>query len=244
MKSLYESILGSTKSGKRALVEQWCVENRPFNGHYEITSNNEIKCTQVGNSLTITYENYNELPDYIQFADDPNLKVTLGGGMYRGHRVAPKSLRGLPKRCKAFNIELNAIELPDLDITTEYLSIQTYITKLNKFNVNFVGDPCKLRIRAFEIKSFDELTIKGVKIIDLVNDFNWGDEFSKQVARKAEMNKYKGRYETPISDAALEVVNTFFGKHIDISDLQEIDYTQNSRFVKSNGKWYRCKNWK
>jgi len=243
MISLYESILGSTKSGKRALVEQWCVENRPFNGHYEITSNNEIKCTQVGNALTISYEDYNELPDYIQFADDPNLEVILGGGMYRGRRVAPKSLRGLPKRCKVLNINLNALELPDLEITVDSLVVQTNITKLNKFVVNFEGYHCNFRLRAFEIKSFDEITLNGVKIINMVNDFNWGDEFSKQVARKAEMNKYKDRYETPISDAALEVVNTFFGKHIDIKDLQEIDYTQNSRFVKNNGKWYRCKNW-
>lgn len=243
MISLYESILKSVGAGKKVMIDKWCQENMPFEGHYEITKDLEIKSTQIGQPLTISYEEYNELPDYIQFADDPTLVVKLGAGSYRSIRVAPKSLRGLPKKCKSLEILLNAVELPDLEITVDHLFVQTNVVKLNKFNVNFEGEVCRFKIRSFKIKSFDELTIKGVKTIDMVNDFNWGDEFSKQIARKADMNKYKGHYETPVTDRGLEVINSFFGKHIDISDLQEIDYTQNSRLVKRNGKWYRCKNW-
>lgn len=36
MKSLYESILSSTKSGIKSLIKEWCDNNRIFNGYYEI----------------------------------------------------------------------------------------------------------------------------------------------------------------------------------------------------------------
>ena len=50
-------------------------------------------------------------------------------------------------------------------------------------------------------------------------------------------------YEFPVTEEDLDVINTFFGKTIDISNLEEIQYTQNSKLVKHNGMWYRCKNW-
>ena len=42
MKSLYESILSSTKSGVKSLIKEWCDENRIFNGNYEINDKGEI----------------------------------------------------------------------------------------------------------------------------------------------------------------------------------------------------------
>ena len=42
MKTLYESILSSTKSGVKSLIKDWCDENRIFNGHYEINDKMEI----------------------------------------------------------------------------------------------------------------------------------------------------------------------------------------------------------
>ena len=57
------------------------------------------------------------------------------------------------------------------------------------------------------------------------------------------MNKYRGRYTDPASDIVLELIKSYFGKKFDISNLEIIDYTQNSRLVKNDGKWYRCKNY-
>ena len=51
MKSLYESILSSTKSGKLALIKNWCEENQPFAGNWEITKDDEIACTKRGGTL-------------------------------------------------------------------------------------------------------------------------------------------------------------------------------------------------
>ena len=43
MKTLYESILGSTKSGKHKLVQEWCEKYQPFWGNYKINSKGEIE---------------------------------------------------------------------------------------------------------------------------------------------------------------------------------------------------------
>ena len=49
MKTLYESILGSTKSGKQQLVQEWCEKYQPFNGNYKI---NFAICQEYGNAAT------------------------------------------------------------------------------------------------------------------------------------------------------------------------------------------------
>ena len=57
------------------------------------------------------------------------------------------------------------------------------------------------------------------------------------------MNKYKNKFEFPVTDEGIENVKKFLGKSIDIKDLLEIQYTQNSKLVKYRNNWYRVKNW-
>lgn len=243
MKSLQESIIKSVKAGKYALTEEWCKKFKPFNGFYKINEKNEIVRTK-GDTLTLDFIEYDELPEYIQFASDPYLKVVIGG-IYnlRYAKRNIKSLRGLPKKCHNISI-LNCYlrNLPKLEIETEYCFIRAEIDNIEGLYVNFYG-ACELWIKDDIGKTLDPLHIKGVKVIDFVNDFYFGDEFSKAIARKAPMNKYRNKYEFPVTEEGLNVINTFFGNNIDISDLEEIRYTQNSKLVKRNGMWYRCKNW-
>lgn len=87
------------------------------------------------------------------------------------------------------------------------------------------------------------MEVKGAIKYDCVNCAYLGDNFSKLLNCKAPMNKYKGHYETPINDEALPLIEGYFGKNFYTKSLMEISYTQNSRLVKSKGKWYRYKNW-
>ena len=82
MKSLYESILKSVNAGKREKKKKWCQEHNPFAGNWEITKDDEIACTQVGNTLILPFDTFSELPDYIQFKDDNILKVMVGVSSY------------------------------------------------------------------------------------------------------------------------------------------------------------------
>lgn len=254
MISLYESILKSVNAGKRAMIEKWCQEHNPFAGNWEITKDDEIACTKWGNDLILPFDTYTELPDYIQFADNTSLRVTVGN---KNNPMVKKidSLRGLPKMCRKLIIEsYNLKELPAFEIKTTYFALHTAnLNKTGKITIEMFGeggsDDRVIRIKDMpyeEGKGFADLLpnlhIKGARQFDAMNCAYLGDTFSKLMNRKAEMNKYVGRYEFPISDDALPLIEKYFGKNFDMSHLEEIVYTQNSELIKKNGKWYRCKN--
>lgn len=256
MKTLKESILGSTNTGKNAIIrqkiEEWCKENKIFNGEYKINKDNTISCKHNDGYLCLDYKNYTKLPDYINFADDKNLTIVIGiCGFYHGHpyRVQHAELQqidsfnGLPSVCHRLYILTSTNYLPEIKIKASVVRIDfgIYITKCKGIYINFyeIG---ALYLRDYE-ESFDKLHINNVKIIDMVNDFHYGDLFSKAMARKAPMNKYRNKYEFPVTGQGIEVIKTFFGKTIDISQLKSIEYTQNSKLVKIKDTWYRCKNW-
>ena len=97
-----------------------------------------------------------------------------------------------------------------------------------------------------EGKGFADL-LPNVKVLgavrfDAMNCAYLGDTFSKLMNRKAEMNKYVGRYQFPVSNEALPLIDKYFGKNFDTSHLEVIVYTQNSMLKKHKGTWYRCKN--
>ena len=257
MKSLKESILGSTNTGKQKVlkekIEKWCKKYKPFNGFYKINSNNEIETTKgneiMGNDLILEYIDYDELPEYIQFAENEFLKIYIGGE-YNKRTITRniKSFRGLPKICKDFYFWNCYIKkLPKLEIKLNHCLIKAEIGEIEEMHLDFYSSKsaydCELAIKKDIGKSFKNIYVKNVKVINIVNDFYFGDEFSKAIARKAPMNKYRNKYEFPVTEEGLKVINTFFGKTIDISNLEEIQYTQNSKLVKRNGLWYRCKNW-
>ena len=252
MKSLYESILKSVNAGKRAMIEKWCQEHNPFAGNWEITKDDEIACTQVGNTLILPFDTFSELPDYIQFKDDNILKVMVGVSSYANLNI--KSLRGLPKLCGKLIIKGRIRELPDFEIKCGYFALHTpNLKKTGKIKIEMFGeggsDDRVFRIKDMpyeEGKGFADLLpnlyVKGARQFDAMNCAYLGDTFSKLMNRKAEMNKYVGRFQFPISDDALPLIEKYFGKNFDMSKLEEIVYTQNSELIKKNGKWYRCKN--
>lgn len=252
MISLYESILKSVGAGKHVLIEKWCNEHQPFAGHWEITKDDEIACTQVGNTLILPFDTFSELPDYIQFKDDNFLKVAIGTSSYAKLNIT--SLRGLPKLCGKLIIKGGIRELPSFEISTGYFALHTpNLKKTGKITINMIGeggsDDRVIRIKDMpyeEGKGFADLLpnlhVKGARQFDAMNCAYLGDTFSKLMNRKAEMNKYVGRFQFPISDDALPLIEKYFGKNFDMSRLEEIVYTQNSQLTKKNGKWYRCKN--
>ena len=62
MKSLYESILGSTNAGKAGLIRAWLDENDIKN--YTINSKGEV---DVNGDVILDYKNLTEFPSFIQF---------------------------------------------------------------------------------------------------------------------------------------------------------------------------------
>ena len=266
MKTLYESILDdedilinkSNKYAEIAIIEKWCKEHDIYRGHFKINSKKEIESTQPYMRLYLTYEDYDELPKYIKFAGNENIDLTIGmpleGPTHHVKKINIKSFRGLPNQVRYLNIKVYADYFPELKIICNdcWIYIDSATKGIEKIKLDFKGRIRKeLHIRSLGVhadRDYNDFSkmfeLKGVECINFVNDFNFGDSFSKAIARKAPMNKYKKQFENPITEEGLEVINTYFGKNNDIKDLKYIQYTQNSQLIKhSDGKWYRFKNW-
>lgn len=259
MKTLYESILGSTKSGKQQLIQEWCEKYKPFNGNYKINSKGEIERTihATDVKLYLSFKDYTELPEYIQFADDKDLTVILGREEFKLHRSFSDiakyimSFRGIPKHAKKLSIFTNGSHLPDLEITVQFCSIYASFAKtFGKIEVNMergsvaTGD-AEFRIRdiGYGIEKWPKsIIVNNARTIYMVNAGDMGDIFSKLLNRKAPMNKYVRRYEFPVTDEGVKNIEDYFGNSVDLKTVQKIKYTQNSELVKDGNKWFRCKN--
>jgi len=263
MKTLYESILDDNAidniQDERLAIRDWLESHDVMSSKskYIVNKNGEIELT--GNSASkviyLGYNDYDELPPFIKFADDADLDIYIGctankssAGVYYKFMKGLKSFAGLPKVARLLqfkNMSINGRNavLPPLSITlADSLLLYGSIVDYGGMNVTFTsGGIGKVKFGCSA--PLKNIHIKNAKVVDMVNDFNLGDEFSKQMIRKAEMNKYKHKYETPITDAGEQVIKTFFDGTVDISTLKEISYTQNSQLLKFNGKWYRFKNW-
>lgn len=75
MKSLYESILGSTKSGAHAMIQKWCEENLDFWNTPGVSNANDFQILPDGRITNFGKYNMNlkhvnkKVPDYIRFAE-------------------------------------------------------------------------------------------------------------------------------------------------------------------------------
>lgn len=259
MKTLYESILGSTKAGKYQLIKDWCEKNNPFNGNYKINSKGEIErsISNPGIKLYLPFKDYTELPAYIQFADDEDLAVILGKEELKPNRKYSDiarditSFRGIPKNAKKLSIFTNGNHLPDLEISVNFCAIYaSYVKSFGKIEINLrrgslASGDAEFRIRdiGYGVEKWPKkLIVNGARTIYMVNAADMGDNFSKLLNRKAPMNKYVRRYEFPVTDEGVKNIENYFGNSVDLRTVFKIKYTQNSELVHDGPQWFRCKN--
>jgi len=256
MISLKESILGSTKTGAHTLIENWLTEHNIFSGHWVINSDNTISRKPCVNELILRFEDYTELPSYIKFKDDKDLFINISPEKQSYRRLYIDSFRGFPSVCYSFTLTCDNRELPALDITVannftvrgsflkEYKDLKVHYTGGNETIINADGERKKVtHLRLHTGAPLDNVKIDGpLMYINLVNDFNLGDKFSKAMRGLGEMNKRVNQREFPCNKKVFGVIKDFF-KGIDTSDVVQIEYTQNSKIVRYKGDWYRCKNW-
>lgn len=103
MKTLYESILGSTKSGKIKLIKNWCDENiittiLSREHPYEINSDDKIVPDYPGNQINLKSWDGKPVPSYIKFGDLGKSNFAISN-MING--MKPEQL---PENCSVFYI--------------------------------------------------------------------------------------------------------------------------------------------
>ena len=87
MKTLYESILSSTRSGKAPLIKAWLEEHGIKN--YTINTRGEI---DIDGDIKLTYKNIKEFPSFIQFG------TVKGNFDCKNNNLI--SLKGVPREVK------------------------------------------------------------------------------------------------------------------------------------------------
>ena len=101
MKTLYESILSSTNTGKISLVRAWLEEHDIKN--YTINTRGEI---DIDGDIKLTYKNIKEFPYFIQFG-------TVKGNFDCKHNNLI-SLKGVPREVKG-NFDCSCNDLTSLE---------------------------------------------------------------------------------------------------------------------------------
>lgn len=254
MKTLNESILGSTNTGARTLIQKWCEDNKIYEGNFKINSDNTISPAGEVKYLRLRFDTYDRLPSYIKFKGDKNIKLFIGvtrldkNATSWSNKIHIESFEGLPDYCEKLSINIKTYNpgiMPALSIKIEDSAvINTGYKECEKLELNFVNSSKegKLNIHSNFKLGDPKIIVNNCKIITFVNDFNWGDGFSKRMIRKAVLNKYKNKYDFPASDEVENIIKESF-PGFQYETLEAIEYTQNSKIVKHDGKWYRFKNW-
>lgn len=254
MKTLYESILSSTKSGVKSLIKEWCDENNIFRGYYEINDKMEItREHSIRNSsvifLDLQFITYTKLPKYIKFADDENLSIHVGVNMKTGSNLSKvESFEGLPKVCRNLIVFSTSDFLPDLKVKANHVSINLPYVKpgnFGKIDIDFFGKNPIFRLRELDRKIVEmpkSITLKNVGTIELKFNEELGKSLSSLLTQtNAPLNVYFPAGAKEINDEGVMKIENFIGSNIDISNLTEITCTEKIKIVKKNEKWYRFK---
>lgn len=246
MKTLYESILSSTNSGKEYIdaitkkkIEEWMNKN---NGacKYVINSDLTITLEETFSARTIyLYDTYDELPEYIKFKNCDKYNVAI----YNATKI--KSFRGLPEKCNEFNILSPALkELPSLKISCNNFYINAFsLQKIKNLEIDFVkidSIATELKIDRIKMDTLENIYVKNVETID-IGPNALSEKFYAIFERKSKLNIKKANYEYPISDNGLQILNDFLGKNIDQTKLINFKYSQRYQLIKHNGEWYKFK---
>lgn len=214
MKSLKESILGSSRTGKNALIESWCKEHNLEID--EITSKGEVKLKYQKQRIEF-FNGYDEIPEYITFAADDTLEIMI-------YSDKVKSYRGLPTKVYSTTIKGDDDTIRDLNIESTYINWRMKNAK--KFiNCSIKTDSLKI----YDANSYmlDNLPIKDrIGLLDLVIGGYYARQFTEIMSDrylKPTINR-RGRNDIiiakiPLPDDTYDEFVRIFSKNIDKFDI-------------------------
>jgi hypothetical protein len=171
MKTLYESILGSTKSGQIQVLKDWCEENLTglSQGYdkkqYEIDNNGKIIPSYPGNSLTLKYWNGKSIPSCVKFGDFGRSNFFVDSAL------TELKNEQLPENCSVFYISGKIETIPSRRIKAQFgLYLNEYPQKLNKIEeLEIECSSLNGRKPVIDL-SYSSITLKDVLNISVIGD--------------------------------------------------------------------------
>ena len=240
MKTLKESILSSTNTGKEGKIKEWCKKYEPFYGDYVITKDLKIAPESKDLNLTLDFLFYDELPGYIKFEKPYGLNIGASG-----RKLNIKNFRGIPEKSHWLRIVGYIKNFPKLEIETNTLILNAEISNMDDIYINNPREGW-LTIINFNKAHFDKLHFSNLTMIKLIDKI--GEEFARKVASKAPANiKWHPYYQrekdlkTPIGEKCEKALNSFFGT-LNLDNCESISYSKKYVFVKHNNQWYKVEN--
>jgi hypothetical protein len=243
MKSLYESILGSTKSGKIQMIKDWCDENITCIGMpgddsnpYKIDNNGMIIPSYPGNPINLKYWNGKSIPSYIKFGDFGR------GNFFSSDALNELKSEQLPDNCSVFYISGKIGTIPSRRIKAQFgLSINEFHQKL--MNIG------KLEIECSSIngrKPVIDISLSNVKLSDVLNITVIGDIYSLKITKTPAAKELLKIFKKQESKSEPDLNRGFISKelnemfknfpelrYIEIGERTSIEHNQKT------DKWYK-----
>ena len=180
MKTLYESILGSTKAGKIQVIKNWCEENilrLSFSGDnpslYKINDDGKIIPNYPGNPINLKYWNGKPIPSCVKFGDFGK------GNFFSDTALIELKNEQLPENCSVFYISGAIGTIPSHRIKAQFgIYINEYPQKLTNIE--------KLEVECGSIngrKPVIDISYTNVKLEDVLNITVIGDIYSLKITK-------------------------------------------------------------
>ena len=243
MISLYESILGSTKSGKIQMIKDWCDENITCIGMpgddsnpYKIDDDGKIIPSYPGNPINLKYWDGKSIPSYIKFGDFGR------GNFFSDTALTELKNEQLPDNCSVFYISGKIGTIPSRRIKAQFgLSLNEYSQKLNKIE-EFEIECSSLNGR----KPLIDISLSNVKLKDVLNITIIGDIYRLDISNTPAAKELLKIFKKQESKSEPDLNRGFISKELNdmFKNFPELRYiTVSSRTsIEHNQKtdrWYR-----
>jgi hypothetical protein len=240
MKSLYESILSSTKSGIKSLRKEWCDENImsvSLREHpYEITDDGKIVPDYPGNPLILKYWDGNPVPSYIKFGD-------LG----KSNFLPYDTLKGLkqeqlPENCAVFYITGEVGTIPSLRIKAQFgLYVNWFHTRLTK--IEKLEIECSTKNNR---KPIIDLSETKIDLEDVLNITVIGDVYTLKIKKTPAAKELLKIFKKEERNSELDLNRGFISKELNemFKNFPELRYIETSDRTRlehnpKTDRWYK-----
>lgn len=243
MKSLYESILGSTKSGKIQMIKDWCDENITCIGMpgddsnpYKIDDDGKIIPSYPGNPINLKYWNGKSIPSCIKFGDFGR------GSFFSADALNELKSEQLPDNCSVFYISGKIGTIPSRRIKAQFgIDINEYHQKLT--NIEKLEIECSSKNNR---KPTVDIAYTNVKLNDVLNITVIGDIYRLDISNTPAAKELLKIFKKQESKSEPDLNRGFISKELNemFKNFPELRYiTVSSRTsIEHNQKtdrWYR-----
>lgn len=240
MKSLYESILGSTKAGKIQVIKDWCeenisgiVSNAPI---YIITDDGKIVPGYPGNPLVLKDWNGKSIPSYVKFGDFGR------GNFFSDTALTELKNEQLPDNCSVIYISGKIGTIPSRRIKAQFgLSLNEYPQKLTNIE--------KLEIECSSIngrKPVIDISLSNVKLKDVLNITVIGDIYNLKISKTPAAKELLKIFKKLESKSEPDLNRGFISKELNemfknFPELRYIEIGERTRLEHNpkTDKWYK-----